>query len=73
MYNDEKNLYHYNYRKDGTEQPQSAQPPVVGTTYREPWEEPKKEGDRSGFELRPAGRCCRCRRHVGSRQRRKYR
>mgnify|MGYP001374137573 CR=1 FL=1 len=44
MYNDEKNLYHYNYRKDGTEQPQSAQPPVVETTYREPWEEPKKKG-----------------------------
>ena len=46
MYNDEKNLYHYNYRKDGTEQPQSAQPPVVETTYREPWEEPKKKGSK---------------------------
>ncbi len=44
MYNDEKNLYHYSYRKDGTERPEQAQPPVVETTYREPWEEPKKKG-----------------------------
>ena len=33
MYNDEKNLYHYTYRRDGSETPEQA--PVVETAYRE--------------------------------------
>ena len=36
MYNDENNLYHYTYRKDGSE-PQNTIP-AVETSYREPWE-----------------------------------
>ena len=36
MYNDENNLYHYTYRKDGSE-PRNT-PPVVEAAYREPWE-----------------------------------
>lgn len=45
MYNDEHNLYHYTYRKDGTEQSTVQDTPVVETTYREPWESkaPKKK------------------------------
>ena len=33
MYNDEKNLYHYTYRRDGSETPEQA--PVVEAAYRE--------------------------------------
>ena len=37
MYNDEHNLYHYTYRKDGTEH--TAEAPTAGpAVYREPWE-----------------------------------
>lgn len=36
MYNDENNLYHYTYRKDGSE-PQNSQT-VLESSYREPWE-----------------------------------
>lgn len=36
MYNDENNLYHYTYRKDGSE-PRNSQT-VVDAAYREPWD-----------------------------------
>lgn len=36
MYNDENNLYHYTYRKDGSE-PKTSQT-VVDAPYREPWD-----------------------------------
>lgn len=46
MYNDENNLYHYTYRKDGSE-PQNPLP-VVEASYREPWEaNSKKIGKRT--------------------------
>ncbi|MET0017919.1 trypsin-like peptidase domain-containing protein [Oscillibacter sp.] len=41
MYNDENNLYHYTYRKDGSE-PQNPLP-VVEASYREPWEANSKK------------------------------
>lgn len=41
MYNDENNLYHYTYRKDGSE-PQNSQP-VLEASYREPWESNMKK------------------------------
>lgn len=41
MYNDENNLYHYTYRKDGSE-PQNSLP-VVEASYNEPWEAGSKK------------------------------
>ena len=52
MYNDENNLYHYTYRKDGSE-PQNPLP-VAEASYRESWENnPKKDRNknRSGAKI----------------------
>ena len=61
MYNDENNLYHYTYRKDGTEQPGQHTGPVVETTYREPWEEPGKKNrkkNRAGVKIAALALSC---------------
>ena len=34
MYNDEQNLYHYNYRKDGTEPNRNDEPVYSGNGYQ---------------------------------------
>ncbi|BAK98538.1 serine protease [Oscillibacter valericigenes Sjm18-20] len=52
MYNDENNLYHYTYRKDGSESQNSQ--PVLEAPYREPWESNMKKDqkkNRSGAKI----------------------
>ena len=60
MYNDENNLYHYTYRKDGSES--AGQPaPVINATYQEPWEDgSKKRGgkNRTGLKITAMALSC---------------
>ncbi|MBU5628031.1 trypsin-like peptidase domain-containing protein [Oscillibacter sp. MSJ-2] len=58
MYNDEHNLYHYTYRKDGTEHTDPA--PTAGpAVYREPWEaKPERRKNRTGLKIAALALSC---------------
>ena len=59
MYNDENNLYHYTYRKDGSE-PQASQT-AVEAPYREPWDASagkKAKKSRSGAKITALALSC---------------
>ena len=63
MYNDEHNLYHYTYRKDGSESSHIPTMTPSPTSYREPWEtEPKKTGggkkNRTGLKVAALALSC---------------
>ena len=57
MYNDEQNLYHYTYRKDGTENVSGS--PTANQGYQEPWEQEKKpKKNRMGLKIAALALSC---------------